>query len=332
MSMQMSTDIDEAFGYADDMNLDNDEDFEYEDTDDIDLKGRENEAWLIKLPAYLFDKWADVADDETELARVQFFVDSHGIGSQPAKKSYKFVLSDIERHENEPKEYDLEVIDENVADTFLFYQNKVDDSVEMAATATHNFIVKPKFGVDYSKKVRERTIKASTPTRAIKMMEDNENRGAYVPPGASSAAIAKFGNLVQKKQKIPIDQKTTRMPKNELIDLLFGAFEKYTYWTLRGLKDYAKQPESYLKDVLNEIALLDKRGSYNNCYHLKPEYSQSSASTLESIAPLGLEAPVGGVVSGNEGGDDEDYGFEMGENDELAMNENDSDEDLFGES
>src|SRR5436190_23750154 len=98
------------------------------------------------------------------------------------------------------------------------------------------------------------------------------------------------------------------MPKNELIDLLFGAFEKYTYWTLRGLKDYAKQPEvfnqkknntdislfickifinyfflviilkSYLKDVLNEIAILDKRGPYNNCYHLKPEYSQQSST------------------------------------------------------
>lgn len=327
--MQMLTDIDEAF--ADEMNLDNDEEFEYEDTDDIDLKGRENEAWLIKLPAFIFDKWQDVADDDIELARVQFFVDSRGIGSQPPKKSYKFILSDIEKHENEPKEYDLEVIDENVADTFLFYQNRDDDSVDMAATATHNFIVKPTFGSDYSKKVRERTIKASTPARAIKMIEDNENRGAYVPPGASAAAIAKFGNLVQKKPKVPIDQKTTRMPKNELIDLLFGAFERYTYWTLRGLKDYAKQPESYLKDVLNEIAILDKRGSYNNCYHLKPEYSLSSAS--ESIAPLGLEAPAGGVGSGNEGGDDEDYGFEMGENDELeAMNDNESDEDLFGES
>ncbi|PKK61923.1 transcription initiation factor IIF, beta subunit, partial [Rhizophagus irregularis DAOM 181602=DAOM 197198] len=239
---------------------------------DIDLEDLENEAWLIKLPAYLFDKWADVADDDTELARVQFFVDSRGIGSQPPKQSYKLILSDIERHENEPKEYDLEVVDDNVADTYLFYQYKDDGSVSMAATAKKNFIVKPTFGVDYSRKVRQRTLQAATSTRRIKIIGDNENHGAYVPPGAYAAAITKFGNLVQKKPKVSINQKTTRMPKNELIDLLFGAFEKYTYWTLRGLKDYAKQPESYLKDVLNEIAILDKRGSYNNCYHLKPEY------------------------------------------------------------
>ncbi|RIA96850.1 transcription initiation factor IIF, beta subunit-domain-containing protein [Glomus cerebriforme] len=313
---------------VDEMNMEIDEEgFEYEDTDDIDLKDLENEAWLIKLPAYLFDKWADVADDNTELAKVQFFVDSRGIGSQPPKKSYKFILSDIERHENEPKEYDLEVVDENVADTYLFYQNKDEEGVSMAATATQNFIVKPTFGVDYSRKVRQRTLQAAQPKRGIKIIGDNENRGAYVPPGASAAAIAKFGNLVQKKPKVSIDQKTTRMPKNELIDLLFGAFEKYTYWTLRGLKDYAKQPESYLKDVLNEIAILDKRGPYNNCYHLKPEYSQQSSAASESIAPLGLEAPAAGV-GGNEGIEDDDYEFE---NDDEIEPKLGSDEDLFGE-
>jgi hypothetical protein len=46
---------------------------------------------------------------------------------------------------------------------------------------------------------------------------------------------------------------------------------------------------------LNEIAILDKRGPYNNCYHLKPEYSQQSSKASESIAPLGLEAPAAGT-------------------------------------
>ncbi|GBC04041.1 hypothetical protein RclHR1_05490004 [Rhizophagus clarus] len=321
-----SMEIDYEGVSVEEMTMDVDEGFEYEDTDDIDLKDLENEAWLIKLPAYLFDKWADVADDDTELARVQFFVDSRGIGNQPPKQSYKFILSDIERHENEPKEYDFEVVDDNVADTYLFYQNKDDENVSFAATAKKNFIVKPTFGVDYSRKVRQRTLLAAQPKRGIKIIGDNENRGAYVPPGASAAAIARFGNLVQKKPKVSIDQKTTRMPKNELIDLLFGAFEKYTYWTLRALKDYAKQPESYLKDVLNEIAILDKRGSYNNCYHLKPEYSQQSLKASESIAPYGLEAPVTGTS--NEV-DDDDFDFEN--DDDIEPKLDSEDENLFGE-
>ena len=86
--------------------------------------------------------------------------------------------------------------------------------------------------------------------------------------------------------------------------------------------------------MLNEIAILDKRGPYNNCYHLKPEYSQQSSSASESIAPLGLEAPAAGASSGNEGGDDDDFEFEMGENDDEleAINDNESEEDLFGDS
>ena len=68
--------------------------------------------------------------------------------------------------------------------------------VTMAATAKQNFIVKPTLGVDYSRKVRQRTLQAAQPKRGIKIIGDNENRGAYVPPGASAAAIAKFGNLV----------------------------------------------------------------------------------------------------------------------------------------
>ena len=39
-------------------------------------------------------------------------------------------------------------------------------------------------------------MQAGQPKRAIKMMDENENRGAYVPPGSSGAAITKFGNLV----------------------------------------------------------------------------------------------------------------------------------------
>jgi hypothetical protein len=79
---------------------------------------------------------------------------------------------------------------------------------------------------------------------------------------------------------------------------------------------------------LNEIAILDKRGPYNNCYHLKPEYSQQSSTASDSIAPLGLEAPAG---SGNEGGDDEDYEFEMGENEDEIEALKSDDENLFGE-
>ncbi|KAF0462438.1 transcription initiation factor tfiif subunit beta [Gigaspora margarita] len=65
-------------------------------------------------------------------------------------------------------------------------------------------------------------------------------------------------------------------------------FEKYAYWAFKGLKGYVKQPESYLKVVLNEITILYKKGLYNNCYHLKPEYRQNIFSETVSVDPQGV--------------------------------------------
>ena len=68
--------------------------------------------------------------------------------------------------------------------------------------------------------------------------------------------------------------------------------------------------------MLNEIAILDKRGPYNNCYHLKPEYSQQSSNASESIAPLGLEAPAAGTSNEVE---DDDFEFDRLRLDDLEV-------------
>jgi TFIIF, beta subunit HTH domain len=39
------------------------------------------------------------------------------------------------------------------------------------------------------------------------------------------------------------NNKATRIPKNELLDLLFKCFQEYAYWSLKGLREYVKQPE-----------------------------------------------------------------------------------------
>lgn len=62
------------------------------------------------------------------------------------------------------------------------------------------------------------------------------------------------------------------MPHNELMDLLFAAFERYPYWSFKGIMEHSRQPAQYLKEVLTEICILNKRGPYAGNYQLKPEY------------------------------------------------------------
>ncbi|CAG8606078.1 7206_t:CDS:10, partial [Ambispora gerdemannii] len=265
-------------------------DIEFEDgdeeADDLDIKNLSTKAWLVKLPTFLAKKWSEIEQEDVDLGCVRIH--------DPGK--IELILSDNKIYADMPREYDLEITNTDVKDSYSFFLKRDENGMEtgpvaMQATVHHNCHIKPYASDEYRQKVRQRTIEAAQPKRTVRVMNPDQNRGAYVPPGLQVSPADNFGKLVQKKPKIPMEQKTTRMPENELIDLLFQAFEEYAYWTLRGLKDYVKQPESYLKEILTRIAILDKRGPYNNCYHLKSEYKRENEPTNDSIAPNGLEPP-----------------------------------------
>lgn len=57
-------------------------------------------------------------------------------------------------------------------------------------------------------------------------------------------------------------QRLTRIPKNELLDLLFPLFAQAPYWHLRALNDHVQQPQTYLRETLNEVAILVPKGPY----------------------------------------------------------------------
>lgn len=70
------------------------------------------------------------------------------------------------------------------------------------------------------------------------------------------------------------DGRAIRMPQKDLFDLLFKLFDEYDYWSLKGLKERTKQPEVYLKETLEQVAVLIKKGPYALKYALKREYKE----------------------------------------------------------
>ena len=72
--------------------------------------------------------------------------------------------------------------------------------------------------------------------------------------------------------KQPIE-KRDRLPRSDLLTLLFTEFSRYPYWTLKNLALVTQQPLVWLKEVVNEVGVLNKRGPYANMYSLKPEYA-----------------------------------------------------------
>ncbi|KAG7194516.1 uncharacterized protein KQ657_004731 [Scheffersomyces spartinae] len=104
------------------------------------------------------------------------------------------------------------------------------------------------------------------------------------------------------KDKKGGEGRAIRMPKKDLLDLLFRLFEEYEYWSMKGLKERTRQPESYLKESLDSIANLIKKGPYTSKYNLKPEYRR--LRDAERAARLGLEDNTGEDEKEDEDEDD----------------------------
>jgi len=69
------------------------------------------------------------------------------------------------------------------------------------------------------------------------------------------------------------------------MDQLFEIFEKRTFNDLRTLVNETNQPTLYLKSILDEICIYNKRGPYKGMYELKPQY-KNRTTTVMQMDPL----------------------------------------------
>merc|ERR1711939_350493 len=95
----------------------------------------------------------------------------------------------------------------------------------------------------------------------------------------------------------------------------------------KNLRAHTQQPEVYLKEVLADIATLNRRGPYAGMYNLQDSYKQRSATKAEAAAGQGSSAD-------HDGGEQKE-GVKKGEEDvkpdlpdELLDDEDDDDIDM----
>ena len=136
---------------------------------------------------------------------------------------------------------------------------------------------------EYHKLMKERQKASEEKTKMnITLLEgDPRQYGQTVLPpnltGKDTTGFDKFVKHTQPPSKAKTqDNKAARMPRNELYDRLFDCFRKYKYWSMNALKTELRQPEAYLKEVLNSIAELVRSGSFSGQYKLRPEAEESN--------------------------------------------------------
>jgi len=101
------------------------------------------------------------------------------------------------------------------------------------------------------------------------------------------------------------DNKTARMPHNELLDLIYGCFRKHKYWPFKTLRAELRQPEAYLKQTLEEVAHLVKSGDFAMTWELKPEARESNYADALAYRDAKEELPPTEGYNFDEGSDGE---------------------------
>ena len=62
------------------------------------------------------------------------------------------------------------------------------------------------------------------------------------------------------------------MPRDQLLDELFKAFQERDRWSIKALRERTQQPEAYLNEVLSEVAFLHRSGEFNGNWELMANY------------------------------------------------------------
>lgn len=101
--------------------------------------------------------------------------------------------------------------------------------------------------------------------------------------------------------------KAVRMDRNDLIDALQRCFRRYRYWSMKALRAELKQPEAWIKEVLEGIAVLVRSGDFAMNYTLRSDMQniiKDEDNVKDETAEIKSETDTG-AGSGDELGDDD---------------------------
>ncbi|PVU89584.1 hypothetical protein BB559_005029 [Furculomyces boomerangus] len=277
-----------------------------DELDELKITGIDTKVWLVKVPDFLAEKWSKIDESGSEIGKVRIYNQPDESGN-----NISILLQDREDYNDIPKKYNLKVINSEVNNMYVFNEARKPDveikptslnalkniPTSLTGTIHHECTVTPTLDDNYQQIMRKRIFNYSKPNRTVQVLGATHKNSRMYSPG-----LLKNQTVLSSRKKYAMgisDSRMERIPRNELLDLLFTAFEKYTYWTFKGLVEYTKQPSPFLKEVLNDIAILNKRGPYSSMYNLKSEFRNASANPQTSFPQTSLNDNVVAPVNSN---------------------------------
>ncbi|CAD6186605.1 unnamed protein product [Caenorhabditis auriculariae] len=255
---------------------------------DVETDMAKRGLWLVKVPRYLSELWEankganvgklvivnDVVKFQSGqgLAQPKKTEDTPGPSSAkapPAKidipDEYSFILHDIMNQT-------MAVLTEDKTGL------KEDAAIRTGRLAIEGRIVKkaecrPPATTSYMRMKLQHIVKSTQPKKQVVQIEKAAVK--YKPVSAHAEDMVR---IKQKKE----GAKTYRADRDLLRQAIFNAFEKHQYYRLQDLQQLTQQPASYVKELLQEIAVYNTSPPHKSMWELKPEYRNYSINPSSS--------------------------------------------------
>ncbi|KAK8853492.1 hypothetical protein IAR55_004199 [Kwoniella newhampshirensis] len=141
----------------------------------------------------------------------------------------------------------------------------------LIAPVNHECHSQPVQNEKYFRILEQRRLESEQSKRPVMRMEDAGLSQAEQNQLASGYrnATSTFGSKMIISDKSNPGERFARLERHELIDRIFACFREKPYWGIPALKTTLKQPDSWLREVLRDVAVQIKEGQYMNMWELK---------------------------------------------------------------
>ncbi|XP_052368546.1 general transcription factor IIF subunit 2 isoform X4 [Oncorhynchus keta] len=234
---------------------------------EVDLTGAKQNTgvWLVKVPKYLSQQWAK-ASGRGEVGKLR-------IGKNQGKAEVEFTLNEdltmidslgdkptgVQAPRDHP--FTMQTVG---GQTLAVFTETQSERISLEGLVVQRAECRPAVSENYMKLKRLQIEELSKPVRLSQQLEKAVTTN-YKP-------VANHSYNLEYDRKKKEEGKRARVDKQQVLDMLFSAFEKHQYYNIKDLVDITKQPVSYLKEILRDIGIYNVKGTHKNTWELKPEY------------------------------------------------------------
>ncbi|XP_029284159.1 general transcription factor IIF subunit 2-like isoform X2 [Cottoperca gobio] len=234
---------------------------------EVDLTGAKQNTgvWLVKVPKYLSQQWAK-ATGRGDVGKLRI---CKKVNQAKAEVSFTLneeltVIDGIEdKTVSAPRDHPFTMQSVGGQTLAVFTENS-SDKIALEGVVVQRAECRPAVSENYMKLKRLQIEELSKPVRLSQQL-DKAVTSNYKP-------VSNHTYNLEYDRKKKEEGKRARVDKQQVLDMLFSAFEKHQYYNIKDLVDITKQPVIYLKEILRDIGVYNVKGTHKNTWELKPEY------------------------------------------------------------